>query len=226
MFAFGVIALLAIRRPFMAINPIQHFVNKLLTVCQNGVALTALRGSAIVAKPQADSKAERALGPIVSSAHLAAGAMPSLSELEFGLILLGHAFERWMVRCMAAAGVPDLSPLDVLVAHTIAHRGKPKRLADICLVLSIEDTHLVTYSVKKLDALGLIVSGRSGNEKTVTLNKKGEGVIRAYTRLREQLLVAPVKSAGSDERRLSEVAALMRAMSGHYDQAARAAASL
>ncbi len=43
--------------------------------------------------PQAEGK----LGPIVSSAHLAAGAMPSLSELEFGLILLGHAFERWMV---------------------------------------------------------------------------------------------------------------------------------
>ena len=66
----------------------------------------------------------------------------------------------------------------------------------------------MTYAIKKLDALGLIVSGRSGNEKTVTLNKKGEGVIRAYTRLREQLLVAPVKSAGCDERRLSEVAAL------------------
>ena len=125
----------------------------------------------------ADGQATRnaALGPIVSSAHLAAGAMPSLSELEFGLILLGHAFERWMVRCMAAAGVPDLSPLDVLVLHTIAHRGKPKRLADICLVLSIEDTHLVTYSVKKLDALGLIVSGRSGNEKTVSLEQEGRG---------------------------------------------------
>ena len=38
------------------------------------------------------------VGPIVSSAHLAAGAMPTLSELEFGVILLGHAFERWMVR--------------------------------------------------------------------------------------------------------------------------------
>jgi predicted MarR family transcription regulator len=165
-------------------------------------------------------------GPIVSSAHLAAGAMPSLSELEFGLILLGHAFDRWMVRCMAAAGVPDLSPLDVLVIHTIAHRDKPKRLADICLVLSIEETHLVTYSVKKLNSHGLIVSGRSGNEKTVALTRKGEGLIRAYTRLREQLLVTPVKSSGSDPRRLSEVAALMRAMSGHYDQAARAAASL
>jgi predicted MarR family transcription regulator len=170
--------------------------------------------------------AERAASPIVSSAHLAAGALPSLSELEFGLILLGHAFERWMVRCMAAAGVPDLSPLDVLVVHTIAHRGKSKKIADICLVLSIEETHVVTYSVKKLEGHGLVSSSRSGNEKAVSLTRKGEEVIRAYTRLRERLLVAPVKSAGSDPQRLSEVAALMRAMSGHYDQAARAAASL
>ena len=131
------------------------------------------------------------------------GAAFACGAVAATVLLLGHAFELWMVRCLAAAGVPDLSPLDVLVAHTIAHRAKPKRLADICLVLSIEDTHLVTYSVKKLDAIGLIVSGRSGNEKTVTLNKKGENIIRSYTRLREQLLVAPVKSAGSDERRLA-----------------------
>ncbi len=166
------------------------------------------------------------LGPIVSSAHLASGAMPALSELEFGLILLGHAFERWMVRGMAAAGVADLSPLDVLVLHTIAHRGRPKRLADICLVLNIEDTHLVTYSLKKLDAHKLLSSGRRGNEKTVSLTAKGDEIIKKYRNIREALLVGPVKGAGADEARLSEIAGLMRALSGHYDQAARAAASL
>lgn len=179
-----------------------------------------------MARRQAERSGEKPVGPVVSSAHLAAGAMPALSELEFGLILLGHAFERWIVRCMAAAGVPDLSPLDVLVVHTIAHRGKAKRLADICLVLNIEDTHLVTYSVKKLEAAGLVFSGRSGNEKTVALTRRGETVVAGYTKIREALLVAPVKGAGSDERRLSEIAALMRALSGHYDQAARSAASL
>jgi predicted MarR family transcription regulator len=173
-------------------------------------------------KPQSEAK----VGPIVSSAHLASGAMPALSELEFGLILLGHAFERWMVRCMAAAGVPDLSPLDVLVLHTIAHRGRPKRLADICLVLNIEDTHLVTYSLKKLDGHKLLASGRRGNEKTVALTARGEAMIQKYRKIREALLVEPVKSTGADERRLSEIAGLMRALSGHYDQAARAAASL
>lgn len=174
------------------------------------------------AKPLADLR----VGPIVSSAHLASGAMPALSELEFGMILLGHAFERWMVRCTAAAGIPDLSPLDVLVLHTIAHRGRAKRLADICLVLNIEDTHLVTYSVKKLEALGLIVSGRRGSEKTVSLTPKGENLTQKYRTIREALLVTPVKGAGADERKLSEIAGLMRALSGHYDQAARAAASL
>ena len=165
-------------------------------------------------------------GPIVSSAHLAAGAMPSLSELEFGLILLGHAFDRWMVRCMAAAGVPDLSPLDVLVLHTIAHRGRAKRVADICLVLNIEDTHLVTYSLKKLDVHKLLTTGRRGSEKTISLTAKGDEVVQRYRKVREALLVKSVKSAGLDEQSLSEIAGLMRALSGHYDQAARAAASL
>lgn len=166
------------------------------------------------------------LGPIVSSAHLASGLMPSLSELEFGLILLGHAFDRWMVRCAAASGVADVSPLDVLVLHTVNHRGRGKRLADICLVLNIEDTHLVTYAVKKLQAHALVASGRHGKEKTVTITGKGEALCRKYREIREALLVKPVRGTGVDERKLSELAGTMRALSGHYDQAARAAASL
>ena len=102
------------------------------------------------------------VGPIVNSAHLAAGAIPGLSEVEFGLILAGHAFERWMVRGMAAAGVPNLSPVEVMLLHTVRHRDRPKKLADICLVLGIDDTHVVTYAIKKLEAAGLVTSKRIG----------------------------------------------------------------
>jgi predicted MarR family transcription regulator len=190
---------------------------------KRGMALAATRkgARAATAAPRSGD-----LGPIVSSAHLASGLMPSLSELEFGLILLGHAFDRWIVRCAAASGVPDLSPLDVLVLHTVNHRGRAKRLADICLVLNIEDTHLVTYAVKKLQAHALVASGRHGKEKTVTITPKGEALCRKYRDLREALLVKPVRGTGVDERKLSELAGTMRALSGHYDQAARAAASL
>ena len=112
-------------------------------------------------------------GPIVSSAHLADGGMPALSEFEFGLILCSHAFHRCMVRTMAASGIPDLSALDVLVLHNVNHRGKPKKLADVCLVLNIEDTHLVTYAMKKLERLKLVKSGRAGKEKVVTITAAG-----------------------------------------------------
>ncbi|MGE3067602.1 MAG: winged helix DNA-binding protein [Hyphomicrobiaceae bacterium] len=166
------------------------------------------------------------LGPIVSSAHLAAGASPGLSEVEFGLILAGHAFERWMVRCMAAAGVPDLSPVEVLVLHTVRHRDKPKKLADICLVLGIEDTHVVSYAVKKLLAAGLVASRRSGKEKLISATRQGSEACTRYHQVRERLLVKPVKSTGLPDPMLSELGALLRALSGHYDQAARSATSL
>ena len=167
------------------------------------------------------------IGPIVSSAHLAEGALPALSEFEFGMILASHAFHRWMMRCIAAAGVPDLSPLDVLILHTVNHRGRAKRLADICLVLSIEETHLVSYGVKKLQSAGLVTSGRAGKEKkTVVITEKGREICTKYREIRDKLLIGPLSTTTLDKEQLSEIAAMMRALSGHYDQAARAAASL
>ena len=105
------------------------------------------------------------IGPIVSSAHLADGAVPALSEVEFGMLLSSHAFERWMVRCMTAAGEAGLTATEVTVLHTVTHRGTSKRLADICLVLGIEDTHLVTYAVRKLEEKGLVIRRKTGKEK-------------------------------------------------------------
>lgn len=166
------------------------------------------------------------LGPIVSSGHLASGAMPALSEFEFALSMTVHAFHRWMLRGMTAAGIPDLTPMDVLVLHNVNHRGKPKRLADICLILNIEDTHVVNYALKKLERLGLIKGGRKGKEKTASVTPAGEEACRRYAQVREQLLVKSVLATGIDPARLSEIAAAMRSLSGQYDQATRAAASL
>ena len=66
----------------------------------------------------------------------------------------------------------DGDPLDVLVLHNVNHRGKAKRLADICLVLNIEDTHTVNYALKKLERLKLLKGGRKGKEKTVAITSR------------------------------------------------------
>ncbi|NBN63352.1 winged helix DNA-binding protein [Microvirga tunisiensis] len=166
------------------------------------------------------------IGPIVSASHLASGAMPALSEIEFAVTMMVNAYQRWMVRCMAAAGVPAMSPLEVQVLHQVNHRGREKTLADVCLVLNIEDTHTVTYALKKLEQAGLIVSGRRGKEKTASITREGERACLEYRRLREALLVQPVKSIGLDEQELSRLAAALRTISGNYEQAARAAAAM
>jgi len=115
---------------------------------------------------------------------------------------------------------------DSRLAHTINHRGKAKKLADICLVLNVEDTHTVNYAVKKLERAGLVKAQRGGKEKALAVTPKGEAACRAYRDIREALLVQSVKSTGLDEAALSKVASTMRALSGHYDQAARSAATL
>jgi predicted MarR family transcription regulator len=175
-------------------------------------------------KPSLDDEKTRKL--VVSSAHLAAGGAPSLSELEYGLILASHAFMRWIVRCMAAAGCPNLSPVEVLILHTVRHRDRAKTVADICLVLDIPDTHVVTYALKKLETAGLVVSAREGKEKAVRIGEAGLAALERYSAIRESLLVEAVRVSSVSPDTLSDLAAQLRVLSGYYDQAARAAATL
>lgn len=165
------------------------------------------------------------IGPVVSSAHLAAGRSPGLSEVEYGLMIASNAFNRWMVRCMAASGYPGLSATEVAILHSIAHRDREKRMADIALVLDIEDTHVVSYAMKKLEAAGLIATRRLGKEKMVRLSETGVEACQRYAQLREKLLLDITGQAQLAEAELSKVAAILRMLSGAYNQAARAAAT-
>lgn len=173
-----------------------------------------------VSPPQPD------IGRIVSSAHLADSALPALSEVEFALTMMNNAYQRWIVRCMTAAGGPVMSPLEVLILHLVHHRDRPKTLAEVCLILNIEDTHLANYAIKKLTQAGLLQAGRNGKEKTVRITDAGAALCSRYKEVREALLVQSARQIGHSPEEMSRVASLLRALSGSYDQAARAAAAL
>jgi predicted MarR family transcription regulator len=166
------------------------------------------------------------IGPVVSSAHLADSALPALSEVEFALTMMNHAYHRWMVRCMTAAGGPTMSPLEVLILHLVHHRGRPKTLAEVCLILNIEDTHLANYAIRKLTQARLLKAGRKGKEKTVEITETGAALCARYKEVRVAVLVRAARQLGHDPADMSRVAALLRALSGSYDQAARGAAAL
>jgi len=176
---------------------------------------------------------------IVSSAHLVSDRAAELSAYEYGLILASNAFDRWTVRCMAAAGHSELGALDILALHAVNHREREKRLADICFVLNIEDSHTVNYALKKLEKLSLVTRSRRGKETFYGVSAEGQAACRKYREVREDCLVGAFEAfagaQGGDQAndhgsdlhgQIGEAADLLRVLSGLYDQAARAAASL
>ena len=173
---------------------------------------------------RAGSRKPKSAAGIVSSSHLVSAKGVELSELEFGLIVAWNAFSRWAVRCMSAAGCPELTITDVLVLHHICHRARNKKVGDICFVLNVEDTHIVAYSLKKLLAAGLAQGERAGKEVFYSPTAAGEAAVARYREVREACLIANLDAERNAD--IGESARLLRTMSGLYDQAARAATSL
>ncbi|MBK9988628.1 MAG: winged helix DNA-binding protein [Betaproteobacteria bacterium] len=171
--------------------------------------------------PAAEAPAARsaAASPIVSSAHLVSPQSAELSEFEFGLIVAGNAFHRWITHCMSAAGLKDLTPLDVLVLHHVTHRARDKRLADICFIMNVEDTHLINYSLKKLLNLGVVVGSKNGKEVTYASTELGRGHVQRYREIREACLINALKADDGLNRDIGELGRLLRVLSGMYDQA-------
>lgn len=178
-----------------------------------------------VSKPSKSSETKTG-APIVSSAHLVSPHSAEMSEFEFGLIVAGNAFHRWVVHCMSAAGLKDLTALDVLVLHHVTHRARDKRLADIAFIMNVEDTHLINYALKKLQGLGVVVSSKNGKEVTYGPTDAGRDFVTRYREIRESCLINALRADDALNHDIGELARLLRVLSGIYDQAARSAASL
>ena len=163
---------------------------------------------------------------IVSSRHLAEGEGWEASELEFGLIIAFNAFSRWMMKCMSAAGHLDMSPLEILVLHNVNHRGRDKRLSDICFLLNLEDTHTVNYALRKLMKAGLLASEKRGKEVYYRTSQEGSALCEAYRKVRARCFLDGLKRMDITGDELRDIAASLRSLSGQYDQASRAASSL
>jgi len=114
----------------------------------------------------------------------------------------------------------------VSLLHHVNHRERKKKLADICFVLNIEDTHVVTYALKKLVKAGLVQSEKAGKELLFSATLAGQELCMKYKEVRERCLIEVQAESGIQNQAIGEAAQLLRSASGLYDTAARAAASL
>ena len=167
-----------------------------------------------------------AVDNIVSSSHLVSERSAELSEFEFGLMVVNNAFQRWMMRCASAAGEKGLTGFEVALLHHVNHRGREKKLADICFVLNVEDTHVVSYALKKLVKLGHVQSTKRGKEVLFAATDAGAALCERYREVREACLIQTLVDSGIANADIGATAQLLRVLAGVYDQAARAGASL
>jgi predicted MarR family transcription regulator len=107
---------------------------------------------------------------------------------------------RWIVRCMAAAGVGNLSPTEVMILHTVRHRDRPKTVVDICLVLGIADTHVATYALRKLESADLVSAARIQKEKAIRITDHGSRPCRAHALFGNSGKASGLRGAGLEPR--------------------------
>lgn len=162
---------------------------------------------------------------IVTSEQLATDEEFPLSEVEFGLNVAYNTFSTWTVRCASAAGLHDMNHLDILVLHLINRNNNPRKKADICFMINTADSHTVNYTLKKLMKRGLADSEKKGKEIYYKTSSEGKKGCEEYKKIRELCLMPSMKSLDCNGKNLTELAKILRGLSGFYDQASRAAAS-
>lgn len=122
---------------------------------------------------------------------------------------------------MNLLSIRDLNHIDEQFA-----RNRQKKLADICFVLNVEDTHIVAYALKKLVKAGYVSSEKQGKELYFSTTEQGQKLCDKYREVRETCLIALQNETGISAKSIGENAQLLRAISALYDNAARTAASL
>jgi predicted MarR family transcription regulator len=147
-----------------------------------------------------------------------------LSELELTLTVLWNCVRRWMSQRSNSSVIGGLSDLDVFLLHLLVYRNKQLRAIDLAFALSIDDMHLVSYSLKKLARLGVISSAKLGKEAFYEATAKGKEHYFDFLNDRKKYLEPAMKFISRDVD-LETLSATLRALSGVYEQAARAAAS-
>lgn len=146
---------------------------------------------------------------------------PLMTQFELSMIVARNAQEQWVLRCAGAAGMKGYSTTDLLVLHIVGYG--PKRLADICFSLNIEDTHVVSYALKKLQRAKLVESVRIGKDTFFQPTEEGGKFIEDYKEMRKRFLIRALAKFSPGELELEQLTETLRVLSGLYEQAARSA---
>lgn len=150
-----------------------------------------------------------------------------LTELEFSIMRVSAAFERWRSDCMACCIDASFSGADTAVLHVVRMHNRPKSISEIGRLLNRDDQSNLQYGIRKLLNAGVIEkAGKSDSKKGVTYVATALGcqITDNFAAFRRELLISLTESMSTDIH-LADVAKVLNLLSGIYDQASCIAAA-
>jgi len=150
----------------------------------------------------------------------------ALTRLELAILRVYEAFGRWAVE-LHKLGEEVASPVgfnDIALLHCIRMRGHDPSVSELLHFLNRHDIANIQYSIKKLIKYGLVqtCTGTTKRESRISLTKLGVELTDLYANVRNDVLIALLRSNEGAGEQLSQAALALEHLIGMYDQATQA----
>ena len=163
--------------------------------------------------------------------HLAKSDMEyKATEFEWSLIRFYEAFSRFVLTTgmITIAADVDIKYQEHVILHVIRMQDRPKNSATIARLMNRDDIPNIQYSLRKLEAAGLIEKQKDKNSKTFsyTASELGVKLTDEYYKVRQEILVKRLEEISDVEEKFDRAARLMSLLTGIYEEAARDSATI
>ena len=153
----------------------------------------------------------------------------NLTEFEWTIIRFNEAFSRYV---LAAGMVTIIGDVEIkypehVILHVIRMFDRPKNSATIARLINRDDIPNIQYSLRKLEAAGLIEKSKDKNSKnfSYTTTEKGVDLTNEYYRLRQEILMTRLEEITGISEKIEKTGRILSLLTGIYEEAARDSAA-
>lgn len=146
-----------------------------------------------------------------------------VTEFEWGLIRLYEAFARWVSTTSSLLIDEDIKFAEHMILHIIRMHNRPKNSITIARMMNRDDLANLQYSLRKLEAAGLISKSKDKGGKSFSyiVTEQGKQITDGYAAIRSDLLIRAISTISDVDERMAEMTKMVSVLTGIYEEMAR-----